>query len=211
MRRLGLTRKVVERIVRAQDQYLRSVYLGQVTCYSRNQLVFVDETGCDRRTAQRTHGYNLRGVPLILPRVYEHRGIRYSAMTVDEYLAVSTHAGSITADIFMDFVHRDLLPQLNAFPVPRSVVVLDNASIHDVQLKAAIRSVGARYLFLSPYSADLNPIECSYDWAKDWLRRNDKFVQAYADATGSLQTPLKMAFSEITPELCEAWFHRSYI
>ncbi|MBU3032673.1 transposase [Tritonibacter mobilis] len=40
------------------------------------------------------------------------------------------------------------------------VVILDNLSSHKAPgVAAAMRRIGARFLFLPPYSSDLNPIE----------------------------------------------------
>ena len=42
----------------------------------------------------------------------------------------------------------------------RSVVVLDNASIHHVtEVESLIEETGAIVIYLPPYSPDLNPIE----------------------------------------------------
>lgn len=52
------------------------------------------------------------------------------------------------------------LAQINAFPGPRSVVVLDNASIH--RSRAFVDAVfdrGAHVLFTPPYCWDLTPLD----------------------------------------------------
>ena len=57
---------------------------------------------------------------------------------------------------FLDYVEQFLVPTLS----PGDVVIMDNLSSHKrPAIRAAIRSVGARLLFLPPYSPDLNPIE----------------------------------------------------
>lgn len=58
----------------------------------------------------------------------------------------------INAQSFTDYVEQWLVPTLS----PGDVVITDNLSSHK---KQAIRAVGARLLFLPPYSPDLNPIE----------------------------------------------------
>jgi transposase len=51
---------------------------------------------------------------------------------------------------------RFLLPTLR----PGDIVVMDNLPAHKVAgIAEAINSVGARLLYLPPYSPDLNPIE----------------------------------------------------
>ena len=54
---------------------------------------------------------------------------------------------------------------------PRSVVVMDNASIHHLpRVQEIITGVGARLAFLSPYSPDLMPLEEVFAQVKQLLR-----------------------------------------
>ena len=65
------------------------------------------------------------------------------------------------------------MPHLQAYPLPRSVVIFDNAQIHlDPQIAAMIRSVGALLLPLPAWSYDKNPIEKAFSKAKAYLKRH---------------------------------------
>ncbi len=92
-------------------------------------------------------------------------GKRYSSITVmsmDGVLDIYLVKGSVNGGVFMDFVRRTLLPLLMPFDGEneRSVVVLDNASIHHVKpVVEAINSVAALVKFLPPFSPDLMPLE----------------------------------------------------
>jgi hypothetical protein len=44
-----------------QSEELRARYLAEVVLYDPNLLVFVDETGSNRKDAMRKFGYSLRG------------------------------------------------------------------------------------------------------------------------------------------------------
>ena len=59
----------------------------------------------------------------------------------------------------------------------KSVVILDNASIHHVNC-VAILSVGALLRFLPPYSPDMNPIEEVFGEVKQYLQANVNLFQA---------------------------------
>ena len=62
----------------------------------------------------------------------------------------------INGDSFLDYVQQCLIPTLST----ADVVIMDNFSNHKrPAVRNAIQSVGARLLFLPPYSPDLNPIE----------------------------------------------------
>lgn len=93
--------------------------------------------------------------------------------------------------------------------VPRSIVVLDNASIHHVDaVVACIQNVGALVRFLPPYSPDLNPIECVFGEVKQYLQANDILAQTSL----SLHTILLMAFNSISQLNCLLYIeHAGYI
>ncbi|MFV3078149.1 transposase, partial [Niveispirillum fermenti] len=55
---------------------------------------------------------------------------------------------------------------------PGDVVILDNLSSHKSEkAKAILEKAGAWFLFLPPYSPDLNPIEMAFAKLKARLRR----------------------------------------
>lgn len=81
-----------------------------------------------------------------------------------------------------------MLPQCQAFPAPRSVLVMDNASIHTSHmntLQIACEARGVKILFLPPYSPDFNPIEGSFGDLKShirrWYRSKRKDFDSYQD------------------------------
>ena len=72
--------------------------------------------------------------------------------------------GNVNGDIFLQFVQRCLLNIIQPFDGnnARSVVVLDNASIHCVDaVVELITAAGALVRFLPPYSPDLKLKKCS--------------------------------------------------
>lgn len=76
--------------------------------------------------------------------------------------------GTINAERFLVYVERVLLPTLR----PGDIVIMDNLNSHKGKaVRAAIRSVGAKLLFLPKYSPDLNPIEQVYSKLKHLLRK----------------------------------------
>ncbi len=60
------------------------------------------------------------------------------------------------------------MPELS----PGTVVILDSLATHKNAAAAkAMRKAGCRFLFLPPYSPDLNPIEMAFSKLKAHLRR----------------------------------------
>jgi hypothetical protein len=61
---------------------------------------------------------------------------------------------------------------LQAFPAPRSVLVLDNAAVHWApELVDLVEARGARVVYLPAYSYDKMPIEKAFSKAKAQLQR----------------------------------------
>ena len=138
-------------------------------------LVFVDETGADRRNCLRRFEYSLRGKPAVSKKllVRGQRVLAIAAMSTEGILDCYTVTGSVNGSQFSDFVQQALLPQLLPFNGvnARSVVILDNASIHHVDgVVDLIESTGALVFFLPPYSPDLNAIEEAFSKLKITLR-----------------------------------------
>ena len=76
----------------------------------------------------------------------------------DVYLA----EGNINGEGFTQFIESCLLPILNPFNGvnQHSVVMVDNASIHHVDVvQDLIEGAGAQLILLPPYLPDLNPVE----------------------------------------------------
>lgn len=76
--------------------------------------------------------------------------------------------GAMNAEMFALYIETQLAPTLR----PGDVVILDNLSSHkNPGAAAALRSVGAWFLFLPPYSPDLNPIEMAFSKLKSLIRK----------------------------------------
>src|SRR3954469_188604 len=73
----------------------------------------------------------------------------------------------MTGEVFRAYVEQMLAPALSP-----GDVVLDNLAAHKVAgVREAIRAVGASFLYLPPYSPDLNPIEQLFSKLKALLRK----------------------------------------
>jgi len=69
---------------------------------------------------------------------------------------------------FKKFVKEELTPKL----WKAAVVVMDNLRVHKVKgVEEMIEAVGARVVYLSPYSPEFNPIEHLWWELKALLRR----------------------------------------
>jgi transposase len=95
-----------------------------------------------------------------------------------------------------------LVPQLR----PGHVVVLDNLKAHKVTgVREAIEAVGARLIYLPPYSPDFSPIEECWSNIKTILRTKA------ARTLEHLWQAITEAFAAITSQDVQGWFtHAGY-
>ena len=158
-------------------------------------LCFVDETHKDRNASRRRRAWGRRGSKLELHRWFENT-VRYTFIGVAdfngfvdeacclirrdskeaEFTTAEGSAGTVTQERFLKFVKEDLCPILGSFEESerRSIVIMDNASVHMMpEVKAAINAAGAYLLYSAPYSPDLNPIEKMFSIYKAALKRNE--------------------------------------
>ena len=210
LKQSNFSRKKMRLVAIQRSEQLRARYLAEVVLYSPDMLIFVDETGSDRRDAMRKFGYSLRGQRCIAKKLLA-RGQRVSAiaaMSNERVLDVKFVHGSVSGEVFSNFIELHLLPHLLPFngSNPNSIVVLDNASVHyHERARELIDSVGALLVYLPPYSPDLNPIEEAFSAAKSFLKANEELASTPKDIEDILLT----AFGNVTNTDCTGWYQDS--
>jgi transposase len=133
------------------------------------KLVFIDETWT------KTNMIPLYGWAEIGKRVMDD--VPHGHWQTTTFLAALRHDGlsvpmvvdgAINGELFLAYVNQILLPTLKE----GDIVVLDNLSSHKVaEVAKVIGSVGAKVLYLPPYSPDFNPIELVFSKLKTWVRK----------------------------------------
>ena len=94
-------------------------------------------------------------------------------LPAQELVMYTVTQGSIIAEVCFEFVQDRVLPHCSAYPGPRSVLILDNATIHkSAELRDMCEEKGVLLKFLPPYSPDYNPIENTFKDLKAWIKRN---------------------------------------
>ena len=107
-----------------------------------------------------------------------------------------------------------LLLQMNEFPLPNSVLVIDNASIHKIDgIRELVEDRGTRLLYLPSYSPDFNPIELAFSTIKQWLRLNrDHVNQELQSRDGRIYDIFWEAIHSVTAEQARGWYkHCGYV
>lgn len=206
LKEMNFSRQKMQIVAKQRDDQLRSAFKDDVTIYEPHMLVFIDETGFDRRNSLRRYGYSVRGKTPQSCRLLI-RGERISVigiMTVDGILDLKVVHGSGNGDVFLEFVETNLLPCLMPFNGTNhnSIVILDNCSIHHIAPVAElINSVGAMLHYLPPYSPDYNPIEWCFSKVKGVIPSLEKEMELTKD----IELIARMAFATVTKEDCQNW------
>ena len=128
-KRLGLTRQKMRNISLRRSEIERGAYMADISVFHPEMLVFVDETGSERKNSIRRYGYGLRGMTPVQHQLFVH-GKRISAIGVlstrgieDAYIV----EGNVSGATFLQFTYRSLLQPFDGIN-PLSVVVMDNAA-----------------------------------------------------------------------------------
>jgi hypothetical protein len=195
----------MERNEQDREEFKRNINIH----YRPEQLVFADESHFNRLTLRRQYAWAKRG-ERASRHEFQFRGAKYSllpALSLDGILHLDVVENAVTGAAFRQFV-EGLLPRMNKWPLPNSVLVVDNASIHKVAgIRELVEQHGMRLMFLPSYSPDLNPIELAFSSIKAWLRANrDRVNQAMESEDGSVYNALWQAVHSVTPEKARGWY-----
>lgn len=179
---------------RADVRLARHLWITQRQEHMRavpHRLVFLDETSV------KTNLTRLRGRAPVGERLYgmvpfgKWRTQTFIAgLTSGELIAPWVIDGAMNQAAFETYIETQLAPLLS----PGTIVILDNLSVHRSPRAAeALKQRLSWFLFLPPYSPDLNPIEQAFSKLKAHLRRigarnYEDLINATGDVCGLFDT-----------------------
>lgn len=180
LKRERWSKKIAKYKARERNADLRDAYSHYISDFCSYHLVYVDESGCDKRIGFRRTGWSPVGIAPTQVAKF-HRDQRYQilpAYAQDGIVLSRVFQGPTDASIFNDFI-EELLQHCGRWPEPKSVLVMDNASFHHSEsLEQMCSQAGVKLVYLPPYSPDLNPIEELFSEVKAFIKRH---WQTYAD------------------------------
>jgi len=152
-----------------------------------HRLIFIDETGTNTKMI-RAYGRSLKGQRLRASTPFRrwHHQTLIAGLSCDGLVAPWLIPGALNRDAFDIYIEKVLIPEL----APGSVVILDNFSVHKSDKAAELlKAHGCWFLFLPPYSPDLNPIEMAFSKLKAHLRRiGARTIEQLIEAVGEICT-----------------------
>ena len=152
----------------------------------------------DGRVTNRRLGHSKRGRIAKTNRYFFHRGRRFSCLgpfALDHgFLSECIIEGAFNSDLFASALVQCVLPFMNPFPGPRSVLLLDNCSIHHTYaVLQACHYAGVLVRFLEPYDPTSMPVEIAFRAMKKWLREKRDLI-----ATLEPRSQIRMAMRAVS-------------
>lgn len=149
------------------------------------RVVFLDETAV-KTNLTRLRGWAPQGKRLIMDAPFGAWGTQtlIAGLTCDALIAPWVIKGTMDGPAFAAYVREVLIPEI----APGTAVILDNLATHySKEAAAALEAHGCWFLYLPPYSPDLNPIEMAFSKLKAHLRRiGARSFTAVFDAIGQV-------------------------
>ena len=161
-------------------------------------LVFIDECSINC-SMTRLYGRSIgkERVNEYVPDVRFERTSIISSIRLDGDSSPIIFKGTLNGNLFKQYVAECLAPTLKE----GDIVILDNLSSHKVAgALDPITAKGASFMFLPPYSPDLNPIEGSWSKMKSMLR------QLKPRTFDELVLALKIALESFELSDIKGWF-----
>jgi transposase len=176
----------------------RKDFIDSVENIDPSDIIVIDESGANLGMVT-DYSRAIGGDRAKAPKPFD-KGEQFSiigAISMTGIVAMMYVELSVNADIFLGYIEQLLLPKIK----PGQYVIMDNASIHKSdEITAMIKNVGAKVVFLPPYSPDLSPIEKMWSKVKEILKRLMPRTKAdFHDALGK-------ALDSVNEEDCEEWF-----
>ena len=165
------------------------------------RLVFIDETSV-KTNMTRLCGRAPRGARLEMEAPFGAWGTQtfIAGLTHNEMIAPWIIKGAMDGSAFAAYIREVLAPELE----PGTVVICDNLATHkNAQAAQALREAGCWFLYLPPYSPELNPIELAFAKLKAHLRKAG--ARTFTDIFDALGKICDL----FSPQECENFFKAS--
>jgi len=131
----------LQKEAKERNPLLRDNWFQKIGNWHAFQLVFIDESGINSKLGERKYGYSKKG-QVIRHKVTGQRSRNFSllpALTIDGYITCNLYKGAVDAERFEAFMRDDVLPLCTPYPGPRSIIIMDNASIHRGEVSSSFK------------------------------------------------------------------------
>ena len=208
LQRMKMTLKIPNRVLSRADHNESKIFqnMFKMIGFYPSQLVFLDESANSRalgivRKARAPHGIT----PVSQSRHVGERLTCVCAITIFGIFHSTLISGSLVNDDFHSILNENIFPEMNSFPNPFSVLILDNCRAHQLDIDEIWEKHSILVLYLPPYSPHLNPIERLFACLKAHIKR------LVYNAAGSKQSPKDLWIQSLRYCQTHFDFHRVII
>ncbi len=179
-------------------QIKRSSWRERISGTNADHQIYLDESGINtnltRRYARALHGERaIDATPINTPT----GTTVLSSIRLNGNLVYTTYQGGTTAQRFREYMEKQLIPSLEK----DDLVIMDNMRSHHAKIVTELLDkAGISYVYLPPYSPDLNPIEKMWSKMKATLRKKKIRVAS------ELPAAVKAALGDVNTNDCKGWF-----
>ena len=181
LKHYDINRKKLQRVALKRFQVCRNEYMLFLMSLRDDQLCFLDEIANNEHILHRKSEWSVYEITSRVIR-FVKRSKRFNLLFVyikDDIFIYHIVQSDFNQILFEWFLKQKILSRCNPFPESRSILIMNNASIHhhrDVRSLCAKHDV--RVLYFSFYFSDFNFIEKFFSMFKAHLKRyyNDVFV-----------------------------------
>jgi len=179
----------------------KEIYDKQLETIEAEKRFYLDETGSFLNMSP-LYGRSSQG-----ERVYDkrptHPGKRVNTvaiLTKEGIKAQYNYLGSLNAKIFIFYLATFILPAL----IDGQTLIMDNHPVHRAgEVQNYLKQNKIKFLYLPPYSPDLNPIEEAFSKIKQYIKKQK------ARTVDKLLNVIKEAFNIITPNDANGYFNHA--
>lgn len=176
--------------------------MEKVSAIAIDNLIFLDEAGINLGMT-RTHARAPVGERAFAKKAPKGSNISLiGAVRATGMCGLYPYDGPVDGFRFLDFLDNHLIPNLKK----GDVVVMDNLRVHYIdEVETKLKKVGARPLYLPPYSPERNPIE------EIWSLIKNIFKAAEARTITAIVETMKKAAEAVTVKKILGFFkHAGY-
>jgi transposase len=182
---------------READPHAQQIFQQKIQQLDKDIIYYLDEAGIEER-AIKGYGWAKKGTRIIAKITGNRKKAKrisiISVMNKNRLIAPLFYEGTLDKAMFEQYMIDFLLQRIP----PGSIIVLDNASIHNsLLIQSKFKEKDCSLLYLPKYSPELNPIEHAWSWIKDKMKR--------------LYDPLKENFLEVLSKVVIGYSSNSFV
>lgn len=141
-----------------QISKLRDDFLSKIKKENINKIISIDETGIKNFISNNIKGYSPKGEQISIPCTnlsFKNQTILF-AITTEKIISYDIYDENVNTELYYNFINKIIkLLSSNDY-----IFIFDNVSFHHSEkVLELINKSGNKYIFIPPYSPNLNPIE----------------------------------------------------